>query len=146
MVEVILRSIDYGGSNITEAIAAVQKSDWQAAHQAKVTHGILATGSAEVREVIMASCQKIVGEAQRLLTLYNQQPHSGSITKTVLIGGGAKLPGLVDWWGKKVKHKVHIGNPWRGLSYPDVLQPRMAELGPTYGVAVGLAERGLLNI
>ncbi len=142
----ISHSIDYGGSNITEAIAAVQKSDWQAAHHAKVTHGILSTGAVEVREAVTASCQKIVGEAQRLLTLYNQQPQSGSITKTVLIGGGAKLPGLVDWWGKTVKHKVHIGNPWRGLSYPDVLQPRMAELGPTYGVAVGLAQRGLLAV
>jgi len=139
-------SIDYGGANITEDIAALQQSDWQAAHEAKVTHGMLETGSAALRDAITAAYQKINAEAQRLLTLYNQQSRGANIAKTVLIGGGAKLPGLVEWWGKTVRHKVQLGNPWRGLSYPDVLQSRMAELGPTYSVAVGLAQRGLAAV
>jgi type IV pilus assembly protein PilM len=142
----ISHTIEYGGSNITRALASALNLEWPAAHTAKVTHGVLESGPADVKSATLAATQKMIAEAQRLLTLYNGQVHTNALTKTVLIGGGAKLPGLVSVWEKTVGHKVQIGNPWRGLSYPQELTSRMVELGPTYSVAVGLAQRGLTTV
>jgi type IV pilus assembly protein PilM len=142
----ISHTTDFGGSNITAAIAAAAKLDFPAAHQAKITHGILPSAPIEVRTAALEACEKIMNEAQRLLALYARQAHADPITKTVLIGGGAKLPGLLEVWGTKSQNKVQIGNPWRGLSYPDELQSRMTQLGPNYSVAVGLAQRGFNNV
>jgi type IV pilus assembly protein PilM len=139
----ISHTINYGGGDLTTAIAATLKSSSAEANRAKAAHGLLSTAPEAVRSVTNEAVKKLTSEAQRLIALYVDQKHSDPITKTVLIGGGAKLPGLADVWAKAVQHKVQIGNPWRGLTYAQELQKRVAQIGPTYGVAIGLALRGI---
>lgn len=142
----ISHTLDYGGANITTAIAAAVQMNDQEAHQVKIKHGLLPAASPAIHAAVEGASQKLIDEAMRLMTLYVDQTHNAAIAKTILIGGGAKLPGLADFWSKAVQHKVQIGNPWRGLSYPQELQKRVIELGPTYGVAIGLAQRGFLAL
>lgn len=139
----ISHTLNYGGGDLTSALATALKSSSAEANRVKATHGLLPTAPAAVQSATTEAAQKLISEAQRLLTLYVDQKHSDPITKTVLIGGGAKLPGLADVWAKAVQHKVQIGNPWRGLTYAQELQTRVTQLGPTYGVAIGLALRGI---
>lgn len=142
----ISHTIEYGGAAVTRAIAEALGVSEDGAHQTKVKYGLLLTAPGPVRTAAQAASQKMIAEARRLLTLYTEQTRHNNINKTVLIGGGAKLPGLVDLWEKTIHHKVQVGNPWRGLSYPQELQQRIGELGPTYGVAIGLAQRGFLAL
>lgn len=142
----ISHSIDYGGANITSAVALALQEDKDKASQDKAKYGVLSNAPAALSTATLAASAKMITEAQRLIALYTEQAQNDTIKKTVLIGGGAKLPGLSNLWAEKIAHQVQVGNPWRGLSYPDALQPRMSELGPTYGVAVGLAQRGINGV
>lgn len=135
-------TIESGGRNITAAIATATQGNLEDAHALKVTHGLKNSAP----EAAQAAMKKIVNvwtkQANRLLDLYADE-YGRALKKTVLIGGGAKLQGLQQQWAQDTKQQVQIGDPWRGLSYPHELDRRMKELGPTYAVAVGLAQRGL---
>jgi len=39
--------------------------------------------------------------------------------------------------------EVIIANPFLGLSYPAVLKIPLKEIAPSYGVAIGLAKKGV---
>jgi len=141
----LTHTIDFGGKDITQAIVEAASITQQEAEQQKFTHGITDGGPPEVRKVVASSIDTMLQQAQRLLEL-QQQSSSHPIRKTVLIGGGAKLKGLAEYWGEAVGHRTTVGNPWRGLTYPPALESRLKELGPTFGVAVGLAQRELQHV
>lgn len=132
---------EIGGHNITLAIAQASKSPAKAAENIKSKHGLLASGEEAGRQATEQVVSQQIEKAKSVLGAYERQG-GHKITQTVLIGGGANLPGLADFWNKRTGHKTTIGNPWRGLSYPDQLEQKLRYLGPTYGVAVGLALRG----
>jgi len=138
-------TIDVGGLDITRAVAAATGKNMEQADQLKVAHGLVQNGEEKVHSAIMEVMQKIADQAARLLELQSGEG-GGKIRKSVLIGGGAKLKGLEAYWTKELGHQSSVGNPWRGLTYPPALEPKLKQLGPTYGVAVGLAQRELQNI
>ncbi len=84
-------------------------------------------------------------KAEDLIRQYEQQK-SKKIVKSILIGGGARLPGLVTYWTKKFKMETSVGDPWKGLSYPAAIGPKLQILGPRFGVAVGLALRSFTHV
>lgn len=138
----VSHTMDLGGYDITTAIKEALSVPQEKAEEVKSRHGIAPSASEDQKTVVSEVVQKQINKARDLLNLYSQQANSSPINQTVLIGGGANLPGLTEAWAKGVGHKTSIGNPWRGLSYPDVLEKKLRYLGPTYGVAVGLALRG----
>lgn len=141
---VLSNTIEWGGKNITEAVAVAAGMSVEAADQYKQQHGL--HGGANEAAVLASerAVTKLVDQAKRIMSLDQGYAISRS-RKTVLIGGGAKLKGLAEFWTKGVGHLAFVGNPWRGLTYPPELEPRLSELGPTYAVAVGLAHRQLVS-
>lgn len=138
----ISHTIDYGGLDITKVIAAATGSTLSQANAHKVEYGLLPTAPEPIKQAIKQAVSKLTAQAERLFDMHRDNTGQ-AITKTVLIGGGAKLKGLADVWSEALGHRAAIGNPWRGLTYPPQLEPRLKELGPTFGVAVGLAHRQL---
>lgn len=136
---------EYGGFTITEQIAAASSISFEEAEKLKAQHGLLDSASPVQKEAALKVVTTQAGKAKEVLDRYHQQG-GRQITSTVLIGGGANLPGLVDVWQSVVGHKVSVGNPWRGLSYPQQLESRLQYLGPAYGVAVGLALRNFMGV
>lgn len=136
-------SIDFGGRDITRALTKELSISSEEADKYKTHTGL--AGNGKEAQTIHAALAELYQETHRLLSLYEQQSHR-RIRKAVLIGGSAKLSGLVEDWRKEMQLSIQVGNPWRGLSYPQILEERMRQLGPTYGVAIGLAERGALQV
>lgn len=132
---------EIGGHTITLAIARVTKAPVKAAEAIKGQHGLRASGDAATRTAIEQVVNQQIEKAKGVLGAYERQG-GRKISQAVLIGGGANLPGLNEYWQKHTGQKTTVGNPWRGLSYPDELEQKLRYLGPTYGVAVGLALRG----
>lgn len=133
-------TMEYGGHDITDELAKALSVPVAEAEKVKGATGLLSTAEARQQKIVAEAVTRQIEKAKNVLGLYERS--GKKIPQTVLIGGGANLPGLSDFWGKAMGHKVTIGNPWRGLSYPDVLDAKLRYLGPTYGVAVGLALRG----
>ncbi len=140
----VSHTVESGGHDITAAIATALGVGHKQAEAAKAKWGLSAAAPDRQRTATEMIVRKQLDKAMSLLRLYShQQPRS--IKRTVLIGGGASLIGLPDYWTKQTKLPSVIGNPWRGMSYPLELDRTLRQLAPTFGVAVGLARRGFTS-
>lgn len=138
-------TLETGGNFITNEIATALKITPEEAEKLKVTHGAGPTGGPELEAAAKASLEPLLIGARQFMALYASQ-NGRQIRRSLLIGGGANLKGLPAIWEEKLGHKAFVGNPWRGLAYPQALESRLNAIGPTYAVAVGLAERGARGV
>lgn len=137
----VSHTIEFGGKDITDAIVKALGVSEEEAEKLKYEHGVSESAPQEQLTATQAAVDMQITKGTALLGLYAKDK-GRSIAKTVLIGGGANLKMVKEYWGKKTGQPVQIGNPWKGLSYSEKLEERLHIIGPTYGVAVGLAQRG----
>ncbi|MEX1111868.1 MAG: pilus assembly protein PilM, partial [Candidatus Andersenbacteria bacterium] len=140
----VSHTIEYGGKDITKEIAGALGISIEEAEKNKYAHGLDQSAPEKQKAATASAVDRQIKKAGDLLGLYSKQ-QGRQIKKTVLIGGGANLKMIKDYWAKSSGHVVQIGNPWKGLSYPEKLENQLQLLGPTYGVAVGLAQRGFVQ-
>lgn len=141
----VSHTVEEGGATMTQQIASALNIPLSEAEQQKITHGLSPTAPPALRQAIENSLNSLLKQARNLVDLYASQ--SGKdLRRSVIIGGGANLKGLANVWETTLGHKATIGNPWRGLAYPQPLENRLQALGPTFAVAVGLAERGVRGV
>jgi len=141
----VSHSVEIGGQSITNAIAGALGVSEEEAESAKVQYGLGEGAPEKTRLAIANAVQILIDQGVRLLDIHNERS-GGEIGKTVLIGGGAKLKKLDATWSEAVKHKVTVGNPWKGLAYPNELSSTVLSMGPTFAVAIGLAQRGFTEV
>ncbi len=65
------------------------------------------------------------------------------VDNVILAGGTASLFGLKEYIGQYLKKQTQIADPFARLSFPSVLKGRLKELGSSFGVAIGVAMRGV---
>lgn len=141
----VSHTLEFGGFDITKNIAEILKISEKEAEELKDSLGISDKQSQKVRSSIEKSLASQAEKAEDLIHLYDQKS-SNKIVKSVLIGGGANLPGLSDYWSRKFKMETSIGDPWKGLSYPATIGTVLEKNGPRFGVAVGLALRSFTHV
>lgn len=72
----------------------------------------------------------------------------GSLTrpdKIILTGGAARCPGLAKKIEQHFSIKTYAGDPWTRVVAPVGLKPVLDRIGPRFSVAIGLAERMIIN-
>lgn len=141
----VSHTIDFGGYDITKSLAQSLDISEAEAEEVKVSLGISDAQEESARAAIMHLIARQVEKAKDLIELYERK-ESKKITKAILIGGGANMQGLPAYWGKEFSLQASLGNPWKGLSYPEKLEGVLTEIGPRFGVAVGLALRGFAQV
>lgn len=141
-IPILNRSIDMGGSKITEAIAKYLEIDRNNAEQFKYDLGISSLGSDDddIPDLIVELIAPIVNEIKYASNLYLEK-NKKQTEKIILSGGSALLPNLTKYLSKVLNMNVYIGNPWARVSYPSDLEPLLKEIGPRMSVAIGLAMR-----
>jgi type IV pilus assembly protein PilM len=137
----VSQTISLGGYDVTAAMTKNLNISEPEMEKAKIAFGILPEQDPAIRTAIEASLLRQVEKAKELLSAYEQK-EKHHIVHSVLIGGGANLKGLAEYWGREVGIQTVVGNPWKNISYPKALEQTLLTLGPRYGVAVGLALRG----
>lgn len=137
----VSHTIDFGGFDLTKNIAEALSIPELQAEDIKNKFGISQKQEASVRERMEGLVKRQVEKAKDLIALYEQK-ESKKISKSILIGGGANLAGLSQYWSKELAMQATLGNPWKGLAYPANIEPLLNEIGPRFGVACGLALRG----
>jgi Tfp pilus assembly PilM family ATPase len=138
----VSHTIEYGGHNITQAIADALHISYEEAETQKVEFGLSSQAPAPIQQAVANAVAVQTQKAKSLLDLYRQKENR-LIKRSLMIGGGANLKDLAQVWGQALGHNAMVGNPWKGLSYPQGLESILGQQGPTYSVAVGLALRGL---
>lgn len=143
----VSRSVAIGGRTVTKEVAGVLAMPDDQAETMKIDASAISSlysgGSfPKVFEKVLAPIVTELNYSSNLFT--GQKANEGKrIEKIVLSGGGALLPGLAEYLAKAMNMRVYVGDPWARVVYPDSLKPVLGQIGPRYGVAVGLAMRDI---
>ncbi|MEX0919311.1 MAG: type IV pilus assembly protein PilM [Parcubacteria group bacterium] len=102
-----------------------------------------ATGTDKsVNDIIALVLDHIFAEANTTLLSFEKK-HNKTISKVILVGGGAALKGLSEFAKDNLKTEVEIGDPFSKVASPAFLENILKETGPEFAVAIGLALRKL---
>jgi type IV pilus assembly protein PilM len=139
-VLVAARMIPVGGAQITGDIAKALAVDFDSAERLKCEQGLLAASSCA--KPIAASLQTLFTYINQVLEEHAKQSQQ-AVKHVLLSGGGAYMPGIVEYIKTKLPYSVEILNGFQRARGPMILAEAIALDGPRYAVAAGLALRGV---
>lgn len=99
-----------------------------------------------VNEAVDETLGSIPDEVTKLIKYYSdlKDKEKNNVSRALICGGGASIPGLASALEKKIGIPVEVGNPWSNISiYP--LKPIPKKEASRYTNAVGLALKGIVN-
>jgi len=147
------RMIPIGGSAISEASAhAVGCSSEDAERLKQTTDWIEGTDleSGELADQLVVSAiesvvRAMAREVRRTIDFYNASHKDDPVRGGVLVGGGAKLVGLVEHLSHELGIPMVIGRPYANVSVDRKLLGTafLEDTAPVMAVSIGLALRGV---
>lgn len=138
----------FGGQQITEQLARTLNWEFDKAERVKREHGLLDTSAfstdenERIRATLLSTLSRIFTEANRVLLSYGKR-YNKVVSKIILSGGGAALPGLEAAAHNELQAEVALADPFARTETPAFLSNVLSDIGPSFAVAVGLALRGL---
>lgn len=135
--------INRGSQDITLAISAgLNVSVREAEAMKRDISSVSAINKANVKEVTTLALDYVFLEANRVMLDY-QKRQNKNISLVTLVGGGARLEGVVDVAKKHLQVDVAIGDPFNKTQAPVFLEDTLKHTGPEFAVAIGVALRRL---
>ena len=131
-------SFNVAGNEITNAIAKSLNVEYNKAKELKEERGL----DGESGKAMIPLVDFIIEEAKNTFRDFYEEGGK-SPQKIILSGGTALTPGLKDYFANDLGQEIAIANPFAGLSYPTAIGDALKQVAPSYGVAVGLAIKGL---
>lgn len=136
-------TINKGAQDVTHAIARSLNISFIKAEEIKRRIGLVEkVGGGSLVETLSPIVEYIFSEVTRVMVNY-QKKYNRSVDKVILIGGGASLKGIKEIATQHVPAPVVFGNPFDRVEAPAFLGPVLAEVGPSFAVAIGVAMRAL---
>jgi type IV pilus assembly protein PilM len=140
------RDITSGGSLYTEEIQKTLNLSFEEAERIKlggksgqVSREVVPQ---EVEEAMREVSETLLGEIQRSLDFYRATASTSAISKLLLCGGSARVPGLSRLIQERIEIPVEIADPFAQIEVASSLdEERLQELAPSLCVAVGLGMR-----
>jgi type IV pilus assembly protein PilM len=134
------RLVPVGGATITAEIAKDVSIDFAAAEKLKCEDGLLQNSPvAKSIETSLAPLWTYVGQ---ILEEHAKQNHL-PVKHVLLCGGGAYMPGIVEYMQRKLNLPVEVLNGFQKTKGPIILADAITIDGPRYAIAAGLALRGV---
>ncbi|MBI2624185.1 pilus assembly protein PilM [Candidatus Parcubacteria bacterium] len=139
----LTHNVETAGHDLTRATARGLNVHLARAEERKQAQGLTGgAGESQIAQLMVSYLDLLVGEAERVLAIHER---SGSkVDRIIFAGGSVRLPGLADYFASKLNRPVEIAKPFQNLLGPSELTNQFDELGPSFAVAVGLAEKVLV--
>lgn len=135
------RSIATGGLNLTRAIMAEFNLPQRQAEEYKQTYGIVEDKlSGKVAAILKPILDIIITEILKAVAFSKNQIKGSAVTRVVICGGGAFLPGFSQFIVERTGLEVSLSDPWFDFEKVGLIM-QLAGQGSIYGVATGLALR-----
>ena len=133
------RSIATGGQALERALMqAFNLESGQAAEYIQA-YGLEEKLEGKVMSAIKPVFDIIVEELKRAQTFFTSRSKR-SLSRLVLVGGTANLPGVLVYMAEALGVEVARGNPWETINVPQNLNSEyLEEHAPSFAVAAGLA-------
>jgi len=138
------REIPLGGYHITKDIMKKKDMTFEIAENYKLEHGIqkaLSTGISELAALDISEKtaeEQIAMEVKRSLRFYVKEAGNSDFKKVYLMGGSAKLKGIIKYMEEQLNIPVEIYNPFNAVEMPEKFKEK---IDPQLALAVGLAMR-----
>lgn len=132
---------DYGGIYLTQALSRGLGITAPRAEELKRKKGLLAVGGElELSTLILPFLDVILQEVRHIKDTYERR-FAKKIGKAILVGGGAKLLGLTEYFKSQLDMPVVPAGTLNEIQHPVILEPAIGGLNDDLAVAVGLAEK-----
>ena len=105
-----------------------------------VREGADQTGDQQIQQALLSTLGRIFSDVNRVLLSYEKK-YGRNVSRMVLTGGGAGLPQLVEYVSSVVHIEIERSNPFIKIQTPAFLDEVLAQVGPEFAVAVGMALR-----
>ena len=133
-------SFDISGNELTKVLSNSLDIGYNEAEVLKKKHGI-ASPDKSVGGIISPLLDLLARDIEKI-SQHFYQVEGKKIERIIFAGGGALLPGLIQYLSGLFQRPVSIANPFEGIIYPKVLEENLKTMGPSYAVAIGVALRG----
>lgn len=128
----LVRSIDWGGRDINDALGAAEGVGSEESERIKVEGGLTNSRDAKFVEAVRASLDALVREIDASLIAYRE-----GIDRVFITGGTSKLPGLEAFFRQRLNVECVRFNALEHT--PHRLSPQVQQYGPEYTSAIGMA-------
>lgn len=135
--------INRGGQDITLNISKSMGIDVAFAEKLKRNFGNnKKEQDQQITEIMDLVISPMFSDANTVLLNY-QKKENKNVSKVILVGGGAMLPGIVEKAKQKLAIPVEPGDPFSKLDAPAFLQGVLEKTGFAFATAIGLVIRQL---
>ncbi len=139
-------TINKGGQDVTMAIARSLNIPFAKAEEIKRKVGLSdKEAGGEIVGPASPTVDYIFSEVNRIMLEYEKK-HKRAVDKVIMVGAAAALLGLPAIASKHLSVPVGLGNPFAKVEAPAFLAPTLAEVGPSFTPAIGLALRELQDL
>ncbi len=142
-VVALSHSIQQGGQDVTRTISTSQNISIAKSEIMKKENGFM-VGAPDMysRETIQLVYAHIFEETRRAVAQFEARTNK-SISSIILTGGGGVTKQLAEYARQFFSIEVKVADPFAKTQAPAFMRTTLAEIGPEFAVAVGLALRKL---
>lgn len=139
------RSISTGGKALARAVAAKLGLEEKVAEEYKIAYGLEEEAvQGKVMEAIQPIFDVVAEEIKRAIAFDAQRNPDNPLKRAVVIGGAAKLPGLMLYLAQTLGVEMQLGDPMEEIEKEEKFLSQLQNDGTIYTTAVGLALKGLV--
>lgn len=133
-------SVGIGGNTFTLDIAKKLNVALENAHQYKVLNGLNpGPRQAKIATALDPSLGRIATEVRKVIRYYNERLVTDrKIEQLIIVGGGANVPGIGDYFTNELIMPARVAVPWQKLDFGKLQEPNK-QFRPRYIAVAGLA-------
>ena len=135
--------INRGSFDITSNVSKSLTMPFQKAEDLKRSFGITGDGvNKSMSDVAKLSVDYILSETSNVIQTFERK-YNKPVSKIILSGAGSLLPGFRDLAANTFHIETISANPFEKVTVPEFVVNVLAETGPEFSVAIGVALRKL---
>jgi type IV pilus assembly protein PilM len=140
--------VSAGGQHLTESLGHSLNWEFEKAERVKRERGLIDSNAYspdendKIHQALLSTLTRVFSEMNRVLLSYGQR-YNKNVSRVVLTGGGASLPGLSEAAKTMLSAEIEIANPFSRTEAPAFLANVLQEIGPGFAVSLGVALRKL---
>jgi len=133
--------INRGSVDMTNEIMRALGVSFEKAEEMKIKNVIQNDkNNRDVLSIVRPSLDFIFSEAGNAILVY-EKSCGKTVSKAILSGGGSLMPSMMDFASAKFNFEVILSDPFSKVEAPVFLSEVLKNIGPQFGVALGMALR-----
>lgn len=138
------RSISTGGKALARAIASKLGLEERVAEEYKIAYGLKEENlEGKIMEAVKPIFDVVVEEIKRAIAFYSERHPENLLKRAVVVGGTAKIPGVILYLAESLGLEVQLGDPFLVIEKEEKFSSQLEGDGVIFTTAFGLALKGL---